>query len=186
MHSAPRPLFEISFARHDSVFGVPSFTAKPLCIRTSTYLLALFFFFSTPSFLTFAEHAAGERKASCRKSETAQLFGEPVEHRFTVFNTAVYPRYMYAKMREFVGQLHGSTFSKVVTWTDKSWTVPSIEGGCSLAERDLVLPDAEFMGAFLWWVKEVVGGLFSFTIRTFEADLWGSHAQSTAYARASK
>lgn len=79
-----------------------------------------------------------------------RVFGEPVQHRFTVFNTAVYPRYMYAKMREFVGRLHGSTFKQVTTWTDESWTIPAGVKGCSLGERELLLPDEEFMGAFLW------------------------------------
>lgn len=83
-----------------------------------------------------------------------RVFGEPVQHRFAVFNTAVYPRYMYAKMREFIGRLHKSTFEKVTAWTQKSWIFPANAKGCTLAERDLLLPDAELMGAFLWWVQK--------------------------------
>lgn len=169
--------------------ALPFILSAFLCLRNPLATFFVLFIFLCLCFLLLSsfspEYASGERKTSCRKSETVRVFGKPVQHRFTVFNTAVYPRYMFAKMREFIGRLHKSTFEKVTAWTDKSWIFPTNVKGCTLAERDLLLPDAELMGAFLWWVQNP-RGLTSCTIRTYVAKLQVGPANPRRAARAFK
>lgn len=95
---------------------------------------------------------AAEHTAECRKSETARVFDEPVRYRFGTFNNNVYPRQMYPDMRDFIGRMHNSTFDEVMRRPGNTWAAPGGATSCSPADRQLILPDSEFMGAFLWCV----------------------------------
>ena len=100
---------------------------------------------------------AEEHTTECRKNETARVFDEPVRYRFGTFNNNVYPREMYAGMRDFIGRMHNSTFDEVMRRAGNTWAVPGGGGSCSPTDRQLILPDSEFMGAFLWcvWMRLV-------------------------------
>lgn len=78
------------------------------------------------------------------------VFGEPVESLFVMFDAKIFPRGMYSKLRAFIGGLHGTTFENVMGAVDKSWAIPGKATDCTISERDVLLPDFEFMGAYMW------------------------------------
>lgn len=96
---------------------------------------------------------AAAHTAECRQNETARVFDEPVRYRFGTFNNNVYPREMYSQMRDFIGRIHNSTFDEVMRRPGNMWAIPGGATSCSPADRQLLLPDSEFMGAFLWCVR---------------------------------
>lgn len=99
---------------------------------------------------------AAEHITECRKNQTALVFDESVRYRYDTFHNNVYPRKMYGEMRNFIGRMHNSTFDQVMRRPDSSWAIPGDGGSCSFADRQLLLPDSEFMGAFLWCVKKIL------------------------------
>lgn len=104
------------------------------------------------------------------------MFGEPLQHRFSVFSTNnnLFPLTMHAKAREFIVRQHqqqqrlASTsafvlLEEILAKGDESWALPvpatSTSDGngndapvvhCPRVVRERLLPDFEFMGAFLW------------------------------------
>lgn len=86
----------------------------------------------------------------CRQRETALVFDAPVQHLFALFDAKIFPRGMYSKLRKFIGKLHGTSFERVMSAEDKSWAIPGNTSDCSVAERDTLLPDFQYMGAFMW------------------------------------
>lgn len=110
--------------------------------------------------------SSGDHLVECRNSETARIFGEPVDYRFSVFGTNVYPRGMYAQARDFIVRTHASSpfglssqgvsFEEIMADTGESWAVPARSGEsaevstCTLEDRESLLPDFAFMDAFMW------------------------------------
>ena len=92
-----------------------------------------------------------------------------MDYRFSIFGTNVYPRGMYAKVRDFIVSTHGSfalsgfssqgaSFEEIMANTEESWAIPVKPGeavadaasSCTLEDREMLLPDFAFMDAFMW------------------------------------
>lgn len=104
---------------------------------------------------------SGHHLVECRANETARIFGEPVDYRFSVFGTNVYPRGMYTAARDFIVRMHDSfshkvsrqspSFEEIMADTGESWAIPgTATSSCTVADRQRLLSDFEFMDAFMW------------------------------------
>ena len=89
-----------------------------------------------------------------------------MDFRFSVFGTNVYPRGMYAKARDFIVRTRASStfglssqgvsFEEIMADVGDSWVFPARAGeaadnsSCTLEDREMLLPDFEFIDAFMW------------------------------------
>ncbi|CAM9111525.1 unnamed protein product [Hapterophycus canaliculatus] len=97
------------------------------------------------------EDSQGMLTSMCWQRGTSFAVEEEVVREFSVFNTHVYPREMYSAARNFIEEHHGLPFGDFMSTRRGFCPGTEIVSKWTLAERDLLFSDFNYMGAFLWY-----------------------------------
>eukprot|EP00903_Cladosiphon_okamuranus_P015304 g14138.t1 len=87
----------------------------------------------------------------CWQNGTSFAIGEEVVREFSIFNTHVYPRSMYAAARQFIEEHHQKSFVDFMSTRRGSCMHPNAMAQWTVEERNLMFSDFNYMGAYLWY-----------------------------------